>query len=317
MFRNFIKSELQASNEAQFLLIGEDHIMSSGTIGFAHCLNEIKNSPKKVILIPEALIALPGSTPYTVKDLQQNLSPRHQDYDALKALIEHGITVYGFETPITAPGLFLQGNTVEEIFEHAKELMASVLTEEDLAEFKTAIELGIDAGGLKMFLNLKHAEKHARITVTNQEILRVMLEAAEKNPANTLVVFVGGSAHLAEARFNENDNLLDEGVIVSLKNKVGENRVQACFFNCEIPKENSYQPRTDERLHYGLIPNRFQVPDYFVQQGSELYRYQAKKYQNRLSFINSKVKSHSAPPENQAVDDVTRSKPIGRRESKP
>lgn len=121
-----------------------------------------------------------------------------------------------------------------------------------------------DLEGFKDFLNRKYGESNERIISVNNEIVSQMMLLAKKNPGNTLIIFTGGAAHLPQALSLTSEQVVHQGVINALQEKLGESRVQACFFNNRQTAQRDYTPSPDVGLKYGTIPNKLVVPSKFT-----------------------------------------------------
>lgn len=282
-YRQFIKSHLDVSTKPRFLLIGEDHRRSSALIGLAHTIDEINKSGKKVVVITEDLrrlkTAFGGEQSYTPQKVETGLETGKDDpdYNAIESLINSGVKVYGLESKKTAPSLYLNGKTKEELYNEAMKKLPSIFRDENgnLDQNKVSMIVnakndddGYDVEEFKDFLNRRYGDSNERVINTNEEIVSQMLLASKKNPGNTLIIFTGGAAHLAQSFSSATGKEVDPGVLRRLQDRVGD-QVEACFFNDQKTDQKTYTPSPDVALKYASIPNRISIPSQFTTENAK------------------------------------------------
>lgn len=271
----FIQTQLNPTQQASFLLIGEDHIHSSSLVGLAHCLHAAKLSGKQIIIISEALQRLQGllgkEKSYSIKELDKVMKKHDADYLPLVFFIKSGVKVYGLENDKTLPIDALKGKTKTEILAEAQKSLPYLFENKDGTINQKFVDAmitksksdDVNVGEFKYNLNFRYSLSEPRLTVVNDEIVKQMLLLEKKYQGNSLIIFAGGSAHIPNA-FYKDKTVIDAGLLKRLQDIVGKDNVHACFFTSEKSDENIYTPRPDDGgFHYGSIPNRLLAPSRF------------------------------------------------------
>lgn len=263
-FSLFMRSQLEKSQNANYILIGEDHENSSALIAIANCINEIKSSHRQVLVFSESLKSLYKGgkvMSYTLEDVEENIVTSNEEENlAVRLLIYSGIKLYGLENRATLPFDSWEAYPKEKIYEEYKKI-ENIITVGVSPEVKERAKRGFedkatDTESLLLLLNGIYSASNTRITIPNQEFTSQIIYIS-KQFKKPLSIFSGGAAHIPRVE-TFSKTLIDKGMLVRFSEMGLE--TAACFVNDHpVPDgEPGYTPRDSSAICSPIL-KRFQI----------------------------------------------------------
>lgn len=266
MLRQFLNKQLDDQKESKVILIGEDHFRGSVAVALASEIDTLKKH-KKIVFLSETLVRLTDAhdedKPYTIADVKERLNNYDSDKQALMALIEAGIEVYGLESKITAPTSHFVSTDKPALYAEIQQKLPNLLLNEDT---KSSLETylwdsSIDFETFQERIESYYSKLDERIEVPNREFSQQLIDLIRAKE-NTVFILGVGATHIPEAIKTTSGTMLDKGIRGRLHDEFKEMEIATCFVCAAegLKYGDTYTPRGDQDTQFGKIDIALQTP---------------------------------------------------------